>query len=218
MLSPQNIIDKIAAKSYLVKDIAKNLDYGIAISEEYASKEKYIYILNCLSEANKKLCHKVIVAENIYPNNYKDYDEVLYLPKEYESAMKLQKVKKLVFPVKNYQLEAHFDSEKRVLLAETIWLEFYTNFEIDFQIDYNFAMLWFNLPITHFIFKHIRKNHLEIATTDIANLPFPKITPTQCLDFQKLIKQIKLAYKVLWEEINYFWAEYHEYFYYPPFG
>jgi hypothetical protein len=114
------------------------------------------------------------------------------------------------------------DSEKRVLLAETIWLEFYKDFDTnlysDFQIDYNFAMLWFNLPIIHFIFKHSRKNHLEIATTDIANLPFPKITPTQCLDFQKLIKQIKLAYKVLWEEINYFWAEYNEYFYHTPFG
>jgi hypothetical protein len=217
MLSSQNIIDKIASKSYLVKDIAKNLAYDIFVPEEYAQKEKYIYIGNCLSEANKKLCHNVIVAENIYPNNYLDEDQVLYLPKEYEPAMKLQKVRKLVFPVHNYQLEAHFDNEKRVLLADTIWLEFYkyfdTDFYSDFQIDYNFAMLWFNLPITHFIFKHSRQNHLQIAINDIANLPFPKITPTQCLDFQKLIKQIKLAYKVLWEEINYFWDKFNEYFF-----
>ncbi len=116
-------------------------------------------------------------------------------------------VKKLVFPVNSHKLEAYYDKKKKASLIDTIWLEF----QPDLNIDYLFAMVWFNLPISHFIFKHKRSNFSQIDSQDIGELFFPK--NIQFADNQKLLREIKIAYSILFDEINEFWYAFDEFFY-----
>ncbi len=210
----KNLIHKITEQSYLVKDIAQTLDYGLAEDIVRTVLPDFPHSYRTYLDLRYKETHKdflpIIRCEHIHPyglNSDEDtFAQLVALDKQYVSK---QQVNKLVFPVNSYRIEAAYDSYKKIVFEDSIYLQL----KPEVAFDYFFAMYWFNSPFAHFLFYAQRKNNKQITVEDLRNLPFPKLNATQYKELAPQLAELLNYYSYFYEQMGCFWGEFTEHFY-----
>ncbi|MFY7788617.1 MAG: hypothetical protein ACOVQA_12175 [Thermoflexibacteraceae bacterium] len=213
----KNLLAKITEQSYLVKDIAQVLDYGLA-EEITKTVSSYPYCALDYLVSIPKDKHKdyaaAISSRDIHPYYHWIDDNDVIKIKDIDTQHYVQlQVEKLLFRVNSYRMEAWYDNRKKIVFYDTIALQC----KPELNIDYYFAMYWFNSPFAHFLLYAQRKNTKQLTVEDLGNLPFPPLSATQ---YKELAPQLSTLAEYQWCfycEIAMFWDEFTEYFYHTKY-
>jgi hypothetical protein len=214
----KNLLAKITKQSYLVKDIAQVLDYGLAEEIVQTVLPHFPHYYQCYLDLRYKETHKnfvsIIRADYIHPYDFdSDCSAVAEIACLGSQHLSIQQVDKFVFPVNSYRIEAAYDTYKKIVFDDTIYLQL----KPELNISEVLAMYWFNSPFAHFLLYAQRKNTKQLTIEDLGNLPFPPLSATQYKELAPQLSTLAGYHRYFQYEMEWFWDEFTEYFYHTKY-